>query len=128
MTKTAAYVDTSWIIAIALKEAGYGALKRRLEQFTHLFSANLLEAELLATLNREKVALDSIILDKINWVLPVRALRDEIEMVLSVGFVRGADCWHVASALYAADRPSDLTFLTLDKKQLAVAKALGFSA
>ncbi len=126
MTESAAYVDTSWIIAIALKERGYAALKRRLEEFTNVYSANFLEAELLATLKNERVALDSVILERVGWVVPVRALRREIETVLAAGFVRGADCWHLASALYAADRPSDFTFLTLDKKQLAIAKALGF--
>lgn len=128
MTDPAAYVDTSWIIAIALKERGHAALKQRLEEFTDIYSANLLEAELLATLKRERVALDSVILEHVSWVVPLRPLRREIETVLAVSFVRGADCWHLASALYAADRPNDFTFLTLDKKQLAVAKALGFRA
>jgi predicted nucleic acid-binding protein len=126
VTDTAAYVDTSWIIAIALKERGYSELKRRLEGFTDIYSANLLEAELLATLTREGVALDSVILEKVSWVLPVRPLRREIETVLASGFVRGADCWHLASALYAADTPGDFAFLTLDRKQLRAARALGF--
>lgn len=126
MTETAAYVDTSWVIAIALKERGYAALKRRLEEFTDIYSSNLLEAELLATLKREGVALNSVILEHVTWVVPVRALRREIETVLAAGYVRGADCWHLASALYASNRASDFTFLTLDSKQLAMAKALGF--
>lgn len=126
MTDSVAYLDTSWLIAIALKEPEHVALSRRLEDFTHIYSANLLEAELLAALKRERVAPDSIALDRLSWVLPVRALRREIEKVLSQHFVRGADCWHLASALYVADTPGSLTFLTLDKKQLAIAKALGF--
>ena len=40
--------------------------------------------------------------------------------------IRGADLWHVASALYAAPRPESLSFATLDLRQGAVAEALGF--
>ena len=41
-------------------------------------------------------------------------LSDEIQAVLSAGYLRGADCWHVAAALnYTPAR--DLTFLSLDK-------------
>jgi hypothetical protein len=39
---------------------------------------------------------------------------------------RGADCWHLATALYLSPDPSALTFLTLDLAQRHVAKALGF--
>jgi hypothetical protein len=40
--------------------------------------------------------------------------------------MRGADCWHLATALYVAPNPSELTFLTLDLAQRKVAKTLGF--
>lgn len=53
-------------------------------------------------------------------------LSDEIQTVLSAGYLRGADCWHVAVALsYAPAR--DLTFLSLDRAQRAVAVKLGFA-
>ena len=53
-------------------------------------------------------------------------LTEEIQVVLSAGYLRGADCWHVAVALnYAPAR--DLTFLSLDKAQRAVAARLGFA-
>ena len=42
------------------------------------------------------------------------------------GYVRGADLWHLACALYVAASPGELTFLTLDERQRTVAKALGF--
>jgi hypothetical protein len=42
------------------------------------------------------------------------------------GYLRGADCWHLATALYLAPNPSDLTFLTLDDTQRKIAKTLGF--
>lgn len=44
----------------------------------------------------------------------------------TVRLARGADLWHVASALYVAPSPADLYFLTLDERQRSVAATLGF--
>ena len=38
----------------------------------------------------------------------------------------GADRWHLAAAIHVTPEPSDLTFLTLDRRQREVAAALGF--
>jgi len=46
--------------------------------------------------------------------------------VLPEGHVRGADCWHLAAALDLAEDPGAITFLTLDERQAAVARSLGF--
>lgn len=46
--------------------------------------------------------------------------------VLGTGYVRGADCWHLATAIYLAGDPAKLTFLTLDDQQRTVAESLGF--
>jgi len=62
----------------------------------------------------------------LEWVSPDRPLGAEINAVLDAGYLRGADCWHVATALYFATDPSRLAFLTLDARQGEVAKALGF--
>ncbi|MEW5918795.1 MAG: hypothetical protein AB1762_20505, partial [Gemmatimonadota bacterium] len=37
-----------------------------------------------------------------------------------------ADCWHLATALYLAPDPAELTFVKLDDAQRRVAKSLGF--
>jgi hypothetical protein len=58
--------------------------------------------------------------------LPDRPLTGEIARVLAAGYVRGADCWHLATALYLTDDPSSLTFLTVDERQKSVAVSLGF--
>jgi hypothetical protein len=47
--------------------------------------------------------------------------------VLRVGYRRGADSWHLATALYLAPDPVAISFLTLDEPQLRVARALGFA-
>jgi predicted nucleic acid-binding protein len=123
-----AYVDTSCLIAVAFGEAGAAALARRLAKFDVLAASDLLEAELRSAFLREGVEPEPELLAAVSWVLPDRPLHAEIERVLAAGYVRGADCWHLATALYLAEDPSGITFLTLDERQAAVAKALGFRA
>ena len=74
-----------------------------------------------------QVAVDTRLFDELEVVFPPRTLGPEITRVLEAGYVRGADCWHLATALYLAPDPSELTFITLDERQGAVAKALGFA-
>ena len=62
-----------------------------------------------------------------KWVFPERALTAEFEQVLAGGQVKGADAWHLACALYVARDPRDLTFLTLDVRQRAAARRVGFA-
>ncbi len=121
-----AYVDTSCFVALALAESGVASVTRRLAAFDALYSSNLLEAELNSVLHRERVTPDSHALDRIGWVTPDRPLHAEIARVLEAGYVRGANCWHLATALYLADEPDSLSFLTLDARQLGVARKLGF--
>ncbi len=122
-----AYVDTSCLVAIAFGEKGATALGRRLEGFDELLSSNLLEAELRASFVRENVEPDASYLDSIGWILPDQPLSQEISAVLAAGYLRGAHLWHLACALYVVDRPQDMSFVTLDSGQWAVAEALGFA-
>ena len=62
----------------------------------------------------------------IEWILPDRPLAPELAVVLESGYLRGADLWHVATALYAVPEPGQAAFVTADTRQLAVAAALGF--
>jgi hypothetical protein len=123
---TVAYVDSSCVVAVALAERGGTAMARRLGAFDELVSSNLLESEVRAALAREHVASDVPLLSAISWILPDRPLQDEIGMVLDAGYLRGADCWHLAAALYLAGDPREVAFLTLDERQAKVAGALGF--
>lgn len=122
-----ACVDTSCLVAAAFGEPAGRAVSKRLAGFRAVVASNLLEAELRATFLREKADLPRSLLAGISWVIPDRTLHDEIERVLSAGYVRGADCWHLATALYLAPEPAELTFLTLDQRQREVAEALGFA-
>ena len=121
-----AYLDSSWLVGIAFGESGASRLKRRHRSFDRLFSSNLLEAEVAAALHREHVPWDDRILTGVDWVIPSRPLSGEIRTVLEAGCLRGADLWHLATALYLAPNPQELPFLTLDQGQATVARALGF--
>ena len=51
---SAAYVDSSAIVAIAFEELGWPEVEQRLGQFDDLWSSNLLEAEIRAAYRREQ--------------------------------------------------------------------------
>jgi hypothetical protein len=89
-------------------------------------SSNLLEAETRAAFHREGLEFDAETLVGIEWVFPDRPLTQEFETVLATGYLRGADLWHLATALYLAQDPAEIAFVTLDVRQEAVAEALGF--
>ena len=122
----AAYVDSSCIVAIALEEPSANAIAIRLGNFSSLVSNLLLDAELRSVCVREKALLPEREIGLISFVPIKRPISDEIDRVLAAGHLRGADCLHVATALYISPDPRQLTFLTLDVKQRAVAKKLGF--
>jgi predicted nucleic acid-binding protein len=122
-----AYVDTSWLVAIALGERDAGPLARRLQRYDRLLASNLLEAELRSALAREQAAAAAEpLLSWIGWVLPDRPLSGELRRVAAAGGLRGAAMWHLAHALYLAPEGKDLDFLTLDHRQQDAASALGF--
>ena len=121
-----AYVDSSAIVGIAFQDNGWTAMERRLGRFSNLWSSNLLEAEVRAAYGRERKAFDVRVLSGVRWVLPDRPLTTEIASILQAGYLRGADLWHIATALYAAPEPGDISFVTLDDRQRAVAATLGF--
>ncbi len=123
-----AYVDTSCLVAVAFGEPRAKRLADRLDGYDLLASSNLLEAEFASALKREGVRGGRTPVDGMSWVLPDRRLSAEIDRVLAAGYVRGADLWHLATALYLAESPADLDFVTLDAAQQEIASALGFPA
>ena len=122
-----AYVDTSSLVAIAFGEPGEEKVRGTINESSRLISSNLLEAELRAAHVRRGRELTTSLMDRIDWIYPTRPLGPEFDIVLSAGYVRGADLWHLACALYVTNRPEELAFVTLDQRQREVAKALGFA-
>jgi len=114
-------------VAIAFGEPRAAAIERRLGAFDELVASNLLEAELRAAFARERVPFDDASVSAVAWILPDRRLHPEIARVLQAGYARGADCWHLATALYVAGDPGAISFLTADARQGELAKALGFA-
>jgi len=121
-----AYVDTSFLVCTKLKQPGFAAAIRKLRSFDELFSANLLEAEIRSVIAREQILTGADLLKGVRWIIPNRTLGGEIEKVLSAGYVRGADCGHLAAALYLSHEVGSISSLTLDERQRVVARALGF--
>lgn len=123
---TAAYVDTSVLVAVSFNEQNSTVLATRLNEFSRLVASNLVEAELRAVFAREQCGFSQDVVADIEWILPDRRLSPEISTVLKAGYVRGADLWHLATALYVAGVPGDMTFFTCDQRQSRIAATLGF--
>ena len=121
-----AYVDTSCLVAIAFGEPSSKGLRRRLSGFDDLVSSGLMVAELRSAFEREKTPFVDSLVAGIGRVLPDRQLDDECKTALAAGYLRGADLWHVACALFVARAPDLIHFITLDKRQADIVKKLGF--
>jgi predicted nucleic acid-binding protein len=121
-----AYVDTSYLVALAFGEPGSTRLAKSLKAYDRLLASNLLEAELRSALHRERVTAEPAdLLSAITWAHPDRTLSAEMLTILEAGYVRGADLWHLAVALFI-DPAREIHFLTLDERQRAVSRKLGF--
>ena len=121
-----AYVDSSAIVAIAFGEHSADDTAHRLREQEDLRSSNLLEAEVRAAHIRTGTTFDPESLARIRWITPDRGLSSEISIAARAGYLRGADLWHLATALYLTPDPGEVTFITLDERQREVARALGF--
>ena len=124
----AAYIDTSCLVAVAFDEPAAHGIAGQLRDFDQLLASNLLEAEFTTTLIREGVAEGgAALLSWITWVFPNRPLTFEFERITAHGYLRGADLWHLACALFVSSNPQQIAFLTLDRRQAEIAHLLGFS-
>ena len=122
-----AFVDSSCVVAVIFGEPSATTLLDRMQAFDSLHASPLLEAEVFAAMKSEGLESDRSLLARFDWVIPNRPLTAEIDRVLSAGYLRGADCWHLATALFLALHPPDLAILTMDKNQRKTAKLLGFA-
>jgi hypothetical protein len=113
-------------VAITLSEQVATDVKAELDRHDELFTSNLTEAEVRAACLREGVKTNQAMFGALGWIQPDRSLSEEITRVLDQGYLRGADLWHIANALFLSPDPTQLAFLTLDQRQGEVAAALGF--
>jgi predicted nucleic acid-binding protein len=120
------FVDTSALVALAFEEPGHEWVAEQLGSSRDRFAAPLLESEFRAALLREEVEGGVELLAIFRWVLPDRPLSAELDRVFAAGHARGADAWHLATALFLTESPRDLPLLTLDRRQRDIAEAIGF--
>jgi len=126
---SAAYVDSSFAVAIVLGEPRARNLVRIVERFDEIVASDLLLAEVLSAAAREGVPLEAVLeaLEDLSLVLPDRTLRAEIQEILALGRLRGADLWHLACAMFVAgEARSEVSFLSRDEPQRRLARRLGF--
>lgn len=123
----ALYVDSSVVVAFLLGDTGASTFKRLRATKLPLLTSTLLQSEVYSALAREGIAsaLADAVLGSFAWVLPDRPLEAELKRTLAAGWLRGADAWHVACALRVSPDAEQLGFITLDRKQRAVAAAVG---
>ena len=66
-------------------------------------------------------------LDAVSLIATSGSLVEECSQVLELGYLRGADLWHLATAIFVAGQHRDeLIFISLDDRQRGQAKKLGF--
>lgn len=123
---TVAYIDTSAILAVEFEQEGAQLVLDRVNEASVLISSNLMEAEFYSVIMREDRPINAGLISGVTWIHPDRSLNAEFDLVLNVGYLRGADLWHVAVALFASPDPSLISFITLDQQQRNVARAIGF--
>jgi len=122
------YVDSSVLVAILLEEQGYLEAQKILSKQLSLQSSTLLQAEIFSVCIRENIETQYAIelSESISFFSPTNLIT-ELEKASKLGFVRGADLYHIASALYLSNNnPKELSFFTLDKRQVECAKKCGF--
>ena len=101
------------------------SMRRKLESFRYLLSANLLEAEMRVAFALEGRAFDDDVLSSVRWIMPNRRLDAEMAAVLQIAQLQPVRLWHPATALFFAELAPNLAFLTLDEQQETAARNLG---
>lgn len=122
------YVDSSVVVAMLLEEPQAENLSKLLTKSQVAYSSYLLEAELFASAAREKIDGERAVefAGLVSLVIPQRSLREEYRRIFRAGFCRGANAFHLATALYLNPEADRLTFVTADNAQSRLAKRLGF--
>lgn len=117
------------LAAIVFEERGSEVFRKKIEKCSLIVSSSLLEAEIKSAMWREALPLDAVapLLEAVTWVFPNRSLGPEIDRILALSYLRGADLYHLATALYLFPDPEKASFLSLDKAQHGAARTLGFS-
>lgn len=124
------YLDTSAWIAWKFEQTGQNLFKRVSLAEDTVVSSTLLAAEYIAFLKRiEKLNVVRFEeeLGFISWLYPASPLLDRCLEGVKDTALKGADLYHLATALWFTDGLNDeIEFLSCDIDQRRAAKALGF--
>lgn len=119
------YIDSSVVVASLFDELPSN--QRFMGSSEKFLSSFLMESEVLSAAKREGLDLDLVTkeLKKISFVR-TESLLIQLSEIFKVGYLRGADAYHLATAMWIQGKHSGLKFYTLDKRQKEVASTLGF--
>ena len=121
------YLDASVAVAMAFDDAGGAFMARAVRSFDRLYSAAILETELMGAVAAEgDPAGARRFLSPVRYVFPDTPLGAYALRVLEAGPLSGAALHHLATALYLFPEPEQAYFITADEAQGKVAAALGF--
>ena len=124
----AIYVDTTALLPVTyVEEPVAESIRRKLEGFRYLLSANLLEAELRVIFSLEGREFDDDMLSSGCWIMPNRRLDAEMAAVLRIAQLQPSRLCHLATALFFAELVPGLAFVTLDEQQETAARDLGLT-
>ena len=122
------YLDSSVLVALLFEETLPKRYDRWLDFKGSYYSSYLLEAEIYASAAREGFSLEKAgeFIERVSLIIPEGSLKKEYLRIFGMGYCRGADACHLATALYLDPTAENLVFLTADEKQANMARKIGF--
>lgn len=122
-----AYVDSSVVLATIFEDQPAKKLAKLWGSAERFISSYLLEVEVFSAMRREQVdvSLADEPLRRLGFV-QTRSLAQECKEILRMGYLRGADLFHLATAVWVRDKFTDLKFFSFDRQQMEIADKLGF--
>jgi len=123
-----AYLDSSAFLAMSFHQPEGRDLRRRLRSIHRLIASDLLISEVCSAFQREGLPLEPLARQLAALdIITTSLTTDILAKVLEVGYARGADAHHLASAFwFCSGATENLYFISLDAAQLSSAKKLGF--
>lgn len=126
MSESQYYIDSSVLLGMLFDDQETEFLKKMPAAQT--VSSHLLEAEVLSACFRDNIETHKAVslLNEIDLITLDRSLVGEYNLIFQSGYLKGADAFHLACALFLDPTCKNLTFVTADKPQAIIAKKLGF--
>lgn len=123
-----AYVDSSVVIALIFDEPEAKKFQKDLANYKIIFSSNILEAEVYSACRREGRAFAAAkeFIDNVSLYFSDRSYEPEYQTIARLGYLRGADALHLATAMDFDPGCKKTVFFTADEQQKKLAQLIGF--